>query len=302
MYKTLIILFVLTILSCQQSQPPTKSESQLTNNKELIEIYTADQADRKTANIDWSVVSKRDEQRRKRVNELLDSNLVKTSDDYANAAMVFQHGPGIESSEMAVKLMRKAVELDPHRSKWLLAAAIDRDLMRKDKPQIYGTQYQRAGKDEPYVQYTVDTTKVTDAERIEYRVGTLAKQKEKLRLMNTKKLNELLKEGKSIDEVIQLAKETDIKNSKYNLSEMGVNMLGYELMNDGKEQDALKIFKLNIDLYPSNYNTYDSYGGCLMKLGKTKEGIAAYKKSLELNPKNDNAISVLKKLENPSKE
>jgi hypothetical protein len=34
--------------------------------------------------------------------------------------------------------MKKAIELDPTINKWLLAAAIDRDLMSRSKSQIYG--------------------------------------------------------------------------------------------------------------------------------------------------------------------
>lgn len=64
-------------------------------------------------------------------------------------------------------------------------------------------------------------------------------------------------------------------------------------MAQGNNHAALKIFKLNTALYPSAYNTYDSYGECLLKLGKKEEAIKAYKKSLALNPNNDNAKKIL---------
>ena len=50
-------------------------------------------------------------------------------------------------------------------------------------------------------------------------------------------------------------------------------------------------------LYPEGFNTYDSYGECLVKVGKVEDGVAAYKKSLELNPNNDNAKKVIAELE-----
>ncbi len=36
--------------------------------------------------------------------------------------------------------MRKSIELDSTAIKWLLAAAIDRELLSRGKPQICGTQ------------------------------------------------------------------------------------------------------------------------------------------------------------------
>lgn len=174
-----LIFLVLAMVSCRTSKLNVKNEV-VVSNEELKAIYEADQGDRQTADIDWSLVSKRDKERQKRVYEILDSDLVKTSEDYYHAAMVFQHGGDTTSSGMAVKLMRKAIELDSNRSKWLLAAAIDRDLMRKGKPQIYGTQYRKMGADAPWELYKIDTTQVTDSERREYGVETLAQQREKL--------------------------------------------------------------------------------------------------------------------------
>lgn len=271
------------------------AKAAMTDNAELQEIYDEDQGDRKVAEIDWSVVSVRDSLRQVRVYEMLEEGLVQTAQDYKNAAMVFQHGRDIAASEMAVSLMRKAIELNPEMNKWLLAAAIDRDLMRKGEPQIYGTQYRREHGG-PWELYEIDPSKVTDEERREYNVETLAEQQEKVKKMNKKKLSEFLKEGKSIDEVVAFCQSEDLKESEYDLSEYAINNLGYELLEENKEADALKIFEMNTQLYPDAFNTHDSLGECLVKMGKVKEGIAAYKKSLELNPKNDNATKVLAEL------
>jgi hypothetical protein len=243
MDKIKLILILFTIVSCKQNTDQKSDIEVFKSNEELKEIYKADQSDRQSPNIDWSEVSERDRQRQERVYELLDSNLVRTSEDYANAAMVFQHGGDTIASGMAVKLMKKAVELDSSRSKWLLAAAIDRDLMRRGKPQIYGTQYRRMGTDEPWELYELDTTKVTDKERKEYGVETLAEQREKLRMMNKKKLIELLQSGTSIDEIIKLAKSSDLETSEYDLSESGINSFGYQLMGEGNDEDALEVSK-----------------------------------------------------------
>jgi len=297
MKKIRLLIFILIIASCKQNVEETTTQGTFESNKELKEIYEADQADRQTADIDWSIVSKRDKERQKRVHKLLKSNLVRTSDDYANAAMIFQHGGDSKAFKMTIKLMKKAIELDPNRDKWLLAAAIDRDLMWREKPQIYGTQYTKKSMDAPWELYKLDSTKVTDEERKEYGVETLAQQRQKLKMMNKKKLYDFLDSGKTIDDIIEFVKHSDLKNSEYNLSESGINTFGYQLMAEERNEDALKIFKLNTTLYPGDYNAYDSYGECLVKMGRTGEGITAYKKSLQLNPDNDNAEKVLKEIE-----
>jgi tetratricopeptide (TPR) repeat protein len=133
----------------------------------------------------------------------------------------------------------------------------------------------------------------SDAERIEYEVETLAQQRAKVKRMNSKKLSELSAAGKTIDEIIKFIKAENIKDSKYDLSENGINSFGYNIMSEGKYENALKIFKLNTELYPQGFNTYDSYGECLLLLGRKEKGLEAYKKSLELNPNNTNAKNII---------
>ncbi len=294
MRKLAYVIIVLIVFSCNQKSD--KESEVILDNEELVEIYNADQADRQTQPIDRGIVSKRDSLREVRIYELLDSNKVRTSLDFHNAAMIFQHGRDSVAYGMAVKLMRKSIELDSTANKWLLAAAIDRYLLSKGEPQIYGTQYWKM-KDQSWELGEIDTTKITDAERIEFGVETLAQQREKVKRMNKKKLSDLLNEGKSIDELVQFIKLEDIKKSEYDLSESGINSFGYQVMSQGLKDEALKIFKLNTEIYPEGYNTYDSYGECLLELGDKENAIIAYKKSLELNPKNKNAEKVLMEIE-----
>jgi len=296
--KKVILLLTTVFLSCKISDVFSQIQTKIKDNEELKILYKEDQSDRMggNINIDWSVVSKRDKIRRERVNELLNAHLVRTSKDYSNAAMIFQHGGDTTASEMAVKMMRKAIELDPSINKWLLAAAIDRNLLGKGQPQIYGTQFEKMG-DQPWKLSKIDTTKVSDEERRTYGVGTLAQQREKVIMMNKRQLSELLANGKTVDEIIKFCRQEDKGKSEYNLSEAGVNSFGYELMANKRNEEALKIFELNIKLYPRGANAYDSFGECLLKLGKKEEAIAAYKKSLELNPKNNNAEKTLAEIQ-----
>lgn len=175
------------------------------------------------------------------------------------------------------------------------AAAVDRDLMSRNKPQIYGTQYVKKGQNAKWERYKIDTTKVTDQERKYYHVESLAQQEEKVRNMNLPPVSEFYVTSQSIENTIALIKDEKKKGkrSTYNVSEDGVNRFGYELMNSGKVNDALRIFIFNTELYPKGFNTWDSLGECFFKLNRTEEGIAAYKKSLELYPGNKSAIKAL---------
>jgi hypothetical protein len=64
------------------------------------------------------------------------------------------------------------------------------------------------------------------------------------------------------------------------------NMLGYLVMGQGRTDDALKIFKENIDKFPDNWNIYDSYGEALNNAGRTEEAIKYYKIAHEMAPEN----------------
>jgi tetratricopeptide (TPR) repeat protein len=290
------VLHITIFICCLTTQPLFSQTKTTTDNEELITLYNEDQSDRQTDNINWIVVSKRDSTREARVYQLLKMNLVRTGMDHYNAAMIFQHGHDTTASGNAVRMMRKAIALDPSINKWLLAAAIDRDLMRRGEMQIYGTQFVKNGDDDPWKLYSIDTTKISDQERLEYGVETLAEQRLKVKLMNKRKISALYAEGKKIEEIVKICREGKKAESTYDISDRSINIFGYELMAKQKYEEALKIFALNVELYPQEWNTYDSYGECLLKMGNKKEAIKAYTRSLELNPKNQQAQKVLEEL------
>jgi cytochrome c-type biogenesis protein CcmH/NrfG len=67
----------------------------------------------------------------------------------------------------------------------------------------------------------------------------------------------------------------------------------------GHEQDAVTVFKRNVQEFPASSNVYDSLGEAYMKVGEKDLAIANYEKSLQLDPKNQNAVEQLKKLRAP---
>jgi hypothetical protein len=56
---------------------------------------------------------------------------------------VWQHGDGVDAIQHAHDLAMTAVKLDPNdkEARWLAAAAEDRVLVRKGKPQKWATQF-----------------------------------------------------------------------------------------------------------------------------------------------------------------
>ena len=153
---------------------------------ELRELYEADQSERRDANADWDAVSRNDAARRERVTAIVAAGRARVAADYVHAAMVFQHGDDVQTILQARAWAMKAVQLDPDedQARWLVAASTDRALMYAGKPQRYGTQFTRdeAGK---WVLWEVDPA-VTDAERLEWAVPSLAEAKAKVVELNNR--------------------------------------------------------------------------------------------------------------------
>ncbi|MCA6408352.1 MAG: tetratricopeptide repeat protein, partial [Cytophagales bacterium] len=85
------------------------------------------------------------------------------------------------------------------------------------------------------------------------------------------------------------------------VNEGNLNQQGYNLMNEGKLKLALAVFKVNMQLYPSSANVYDSYGEALAKNGDIELAITNYKKALAIDPKNKNTAKALAELQEKKK-
>ncbi len=60
------------------------------------------------------------------------------------------------------------------------------------------------------------------------------------------------------------------------------NILGYQLMNQGRTKDAIEIFKINNKAFPNSANTYDSLAEGYMTDGQLELAIQYYEKALEV--------------------
>jgi len=79
-------------------------------------------------------------------------------------------------------------------------------------------------------------------------------------------------------------------------SEFEMNTLGYQLIQMNRMEDAIKIFKLNVEAHPESFNVYDSLGEAYMRNGDDSLAVKHYKKSLELNPRHTNAELMIKRI------
>ena len=134
-------------------------------------------------------------------------------------------------------------------------------------------------------------------EEVLVRVLTQNGRKENIKRIPRKHLSDLLTAGKTIDELIQITILEKAQGSEYITTNMAINALAYDLFRQKNFDDALKLFKLNTELYPESSNPWDSYAMCLIAMGKKKEGIEAYRKFVELSPLNQNAKRKLEELE-----
>ncbi|MCP4706318.1 MAG: hypothetical protein GY865_17105 [candidate division Zixibacteria bacterium] len=66
--------------------------------------------------------------------------------------------------------------------------------------------------------------------------------------------------------------------------EATINFVGYQAMQEGSNENAIALFKLNADTYPNSANVWDSYSDGLQVIGDVAGAINCYKKVLEVLP------------------
>ena len=88
---------------------------------------------------------------------------------------------------------------------------------------------------------------------------------------------------------------------RYASTERVLNLLGYELLSKKSFDDAIEVFKLNVEVYPDSWNAYDSLAeGYSARRDVSKDDLRLaednYQKSLRLNPHNTRASAELERL------
>jgi predicted alpha/beta superfamily hydrolase/TolA-binding protein len=77
------------------------------------------------------------------------------------------------------------------------------------------------------------------------------------------------------------------------------NEVGYRLLGKDMTEEAIAVFRLNVEMFPGSANTYDSLGEAYAVARDTASAVENYRKSLELNPQNTNALDMLRRLGAP---
>lgn len=90
-------------------------------------------------------------------------------------------------------------------------------------------------------------------------------------------------------------KEKDSLDSA--IKESNLNSIGYKELRKNNYENAISIFKINVVLYPTSSNVYDSLGDAFRKKGDTTQAIANFKKSLEFDSGNARAKRIISNLE-----
>lgn len=73
------------------------------------------------------------------------------------------------------------------------------------------------------------------------------------------------------------------KSSDFILDEAAINAWGYELLYDSNDADAaVKVFLINMNLYPTSSNAYDSAGEGYLVAGDYEKSVEYYRKAIEL--------------------
>lgn len=78
--------------------------------------------------------------------------------------------------------------------------------------------------------------------------------------------------------------------------ESNINSWGYMLINNKDFTNAIKIFAINVELFPTSFNVWDSLGEAYALAGEKNNSIRCYQKALELEPGLISATRALQKL------
>ncbi|MFL0352440.1 tetratricopeptide repeat protein [Xanthomarina sp. GH4-25] len=73
------------------------------------------------------------------------------------------------------------------------------------------------------------------------------------------------------------------------INENDFNTLGYKLLRNNENENAINMFKMNTALYPESENAYDSLADAYLRNGDSLQAYINYEKALELNTGNKRA-------------
>lgn len=142
-----------------------------TDNPKMMQLFEADQADRKhNPPVDIKQLASADSERRRIVDDMMRKGELQTGLDFLDAAFIFQHGNQPNDFLLAHAFALSALQLGRADAGWIAAATLDRYLVSTGQPQIYGTQFESQG------QAPLEPGLIPDALRRQMNVPALADQ------------------------------------------------------------------------------------------------------------------------------
>jgi pimeloyl-ACP methyl ester carboxylesterase len=102
-----------------------------------------------------------------------------------------------------------------------------------------------------------------------------------------------------LEYAVRALNEQKRKDWQYARSEDALNQWGYDLLRSGNKVEAVKVFELNVSLWPNSPNAYDSLGDGYEALGDTGAAIRSYTQAVKADPNAKHAAEKLKHLSAP---
>ena len=75
-----------------------------------------------------------------------------------------------------------------------------------------------------------------------------------------------------------------------------INAMGYDLLENGEIDAAIKVFHLNAQTFPLSANTWDSLAETAVAKGAYESAIRYYQVALKLDPESSNAVQMIEQL------
>jgi len=107
----------------------------------------------------------------------------------------------------------------------------------------------------------------------------------------------MLENGADEAALEEILAERNAESPGYFFIEAEFNAYGYSFLQQEQNDKAIRMFRINVELYPGSWNAYDSLGEALLQTGDTEKAALMYEKSLTLNPDSSSGKEALARIQ-----